>query len=262
MAVAPRSFRLFLSFVGAACCAVASNRAVLAAEPSKADALYKTALEQMRAGQYEAACPMLDKSYQLDPLPGTLFAAGECESARGKVATAIDRYQSFVDALGALPADKRAKFDERQRLALERIARLRPPAPSEATSSSIAGAPAAARPSAARVLAYVSLGVGVGGMVAGLVSGAIAVEKKSTIDDNCPGSLCNATGRVAVEEAKASANVSTIGVTVGLAGLTTAVILWMVSSPSSKRTDAASVALRPRVIGSNQEASIGLEGAF
>jgi len=169
--IAPRSFRLFISFVGAACCALVSNRAALAAEPAKAT----------------------------------------------PIAVA--------------------------------------PAPPSAT-------PTDSGPSTTRVLAYVSLGVGVGGLVAGLVSGAIAAEKKGTIDENCPGSLCNATGRVALEEARASANVSTIGVTVGLAGLTSAVILWIVSSPSSKRTDAASVALRPCVIGAGREAGVGLEGTF
>jgi len=337
--ISHRSLRRFISFVGAACCAFASKHAALAAEPSRADALYKTGLEQMRAGQYETACPMLDKSYQLDPLPGTLFAAGDCESARGKVATAIERYQSFVDALSALPADKRTKFDERERLALERMAGLGPLAP-ELTVDTLATAPprlvikrngtpiartaygvskrvdpaeylvsaeldgqviwerrltlssgdrtrvdvpwseplkpapitaapapplptpADSGPSTTRILAYVSLGVGVGGLVAGLVTGAIAVQQKGAIDDNCPGRLCNATGRVAVEEARATANVSTIGVTIGLVGVTSAVILWMVSSPSPKRTDAATVVLRPLVIGTNREAGVGLEGTF
>ena len=47
------------------------SRAALADEPpAEADALFKSGLEQMRAGRYEVACPMLAKSYQLDPLPG------------------------------------------------------------------------------------------------------------------------------------------------------------------------------------------------
>jgi hypothetical protein len=103
------------------------SNAAFAQDPSgEADALFKSGLEQMRAGHYEAACPMLAKSYQIDPLPGALFTEADCEAAWGKVATAIEHYQAFVSALTALPADRRAKFDERRRLALEKIGALGP----------------------------------------------------------------------------------------------------------------------------------------
>src|SRR5258705_8242832 len=72
---------------------------------------------------------MLAKSYQLDPLPGALFTEADCEAAWGKVATALEHYQAFVNALTTMPADRRTKFDERRSLALEKIAALGPLAP-------------------------------------------------------------------------------------------------------------------------------------
>src|SRR5262245_39125709 len=130
---------LFSRFSGAGDCSLRSLRlaaplwlclvstSALAEEPpSEADALFQSGLEQMRAGHYETACPMLAKSYQLDPLPGALFTEADCEAAWGKTATAIEHYQAFVSALTALPAERRAKFDERRSLALEKIAALGP----------------------------------------------------------------------------------------------------------------------------------------
>src|SRR6185436_7693284 len=110
-----RPFRSLAAFACLATCVV-SNTAAAEEPPAEADALFKAGLEQMRAGRYETACPMLAKSYQLDPLPGALFTEADCEAAWGKVATAIEHYQAFVNALTVMAADRRAKFDERRGL--------------------------------------------------------------------------------------------------------------------------------------------------
>src|SRR5260370_26599246 len=80
---------------------------------AEADTLFRSGLEEMRAGRYEVACPMLAKSYQLDPLPGALFTEADCEAAWGKVATAIEHYQAFVNSLTTMPADRRGGADAR-----------------------------------------------------------------------------------------------------------------------------------------------------
>jgi hypothetical protein len=69
---------------------------------------------------------MFAKSYQLDPLPGALFTEAECEAVWGKVATAMEHYQAFLKSLTALSPDRRAKFDERRDLALQKVAALGP----------------------------------------------------------------------------------------------------------------------------------------
>src|SRR5262249_9917857 len=123
--------RLFRSLAALACFApyFVSNAAFADEPAAEADALFRSGLEQMRAGRYETACPMLAKSYQLDPLPGALFTEADCEAAWGKVATALEHYQAFVSALTALSADRRSKSERRRSLALEKIAALGPLAP-------------------------------------------------------------------------------------------------------------------------------------
>jgi hypothetical protein len=337
--------RLFRSQAATLCLAACFfTNVAFAEEPaSEADALFKSGLEQMRAGRYETACPMLAKSYQLDPLPGALFTESDCEAAWGKVATAIEHYQAFVSALTALPAERRAKFDERRSLALEKIAALGPLVPEltidvslappdslvirrngvavdraaygvskridpgeyvvsaevdgkvvwerrvrlsqgdrarvdvpwlESPKSPVAAAapptaptirPTASPPSSGtstgRTLAYFAGGIGVGGLVAGAVTGILALQEKTTIDDNCPQRRCNATGHDAVESARTAATVSTIGFSVGLAGAVGATILWLSSDPP-KKSDEREGAVRPIVIGTERGAAFGLGGTF
>jgi hypothetical protein len=90
----------------------------------QADALFQAGLAEMQAGNHEAGCPKLEASYRLDPVPGALFTLAECEAARGRGATALAHYQSFVNLLPTLPAERRESFDERRGVALERIAAL------------------------------------------------------------------------------------------------------------------------------------------
>lgn len=112
-----------------------------AQDVAQAEALFDRGLNEMQAGDYAAGCPKLAESYRLDPLPGALFTLAECEAAWGKVATAIEHYQSFVDGLTALPPARRRRFDERRRLALEKLAALSATAPELALEVSRAAPP-------------------------------------------------------------------------------------------------------------------------
>jgi hypothetical protein len=324
---------------------VAFARPALADDTSsaEADALFRNGLDEMRAGRYAVACPMLAKSYQLDPLPGALFTLADCEAAWGKAATAIELYQSFVNGLTVLPADRRVKFDERRRLALEKIGALGPLAAELTIDVSLAPPPnlvikrngtpidraaygvskrvdpgeyalvaeidgkvawerhvtlapgdkarvdvpwlesskprpivtvipaeltvtTAPRPtssaSTTRTLAYFAGGIGVGGLVAGAVTGFLALHDKGVVDDNCPMRRCNAAGRDALESARASATVSTIGFSVGLAGTVGAVVLWVASSDKPKSSSDAKVTVRPLFFAGDRGATVGLAGAF
>jgi hypothetical protein len=87
-----------------------------------AEALFNKGLESMRARDYASACPAIEKSYQLDPLPGVLFTLAECDAAWGKLSAASTRYQTFLDALTSLPPGRRDTFEERRRIALDKLA--------------------------------------------------------------------------------------------------------------------------------------------
>jgi hypothetical protein len=111
----------------------------MADEPD-AESLFKEGLEAMRAGDYQSACPKIRESHRLDPLPGALFTLAECEAAAGRTATSIQLYQEFVNSLTSLPSDRRDQFDERRRMALDKVTALSALAP-EITVDVAAGAP-------------------------------------------------------------------------------------------------------------------------
>lgn len=94
------------------------------AQSSDADAVFRRGLDDMRAGHYATACPAIEQSYKLDPMPGALFTLAECDAAWGKSATAMARYQEFLNQLTSLPAVRRGSFDERRGVALAKISAL------------------------------------------------------------------------------------------------------------------------------------------
>lgn len=109
--------------------ALAPERRAAAQAPPKAEVLFQDGLEAMKAGDYATACPKLAESYRLDPLPGAGFTLAECEAGWGKVATALGHYTTFLEALSAMPHERRARFEERRRIAVDKLAMLTPLAP-------------------------------------------------------------------------------------------------------------------------------------
>ena len=51
----------------------------------------------MLDGNFAKGCPALEKSYELDPLPGVLFTAAACFERWGKTHTAMKKYERFVE---------------------------------------------------------------------------------------------------------------------------------------------------------------------
>ncbi|MFO0760194.1 MAG: hypothetical protein U0359_27180 [Byssovorax sp.] len=94
-----------------------------------ADAQFKAGLEKMLRHELEEGCPQLEKSYELEPRPGTLFTLAECDAQRGRVATAVDEFRQFVKLVGGLPQVKQLKYKPRKEKADQRIAELEPSIP-------------------------------------------------------------------------------------------------------------------------------------
>jgi hypothetical protein len=107
-----------------AICQLGMIRSLSAQGATEAEKLFREGLEAMRAANYDEACPKLSESYRLDPLPGALFTLAECHAAWGKSATAIEQYQTFLNRLTSLPPQRRDQFEERRRLALDKITAL------------------------------------------------------------------------------------------------------------------------------------------
>jgi hypothetical protein len=104
-----------------------SGPALAAADP--AEVLFDRGVEEMEAGRYEEACPPIEQSYRLDPRVGTLFTLAECEAKRGRIATAVTRYEEYLKEHGKLPRDKKSKQGDRGQVARRQIDLLRPQLP-------------------------------------------------------------------------------------------------------------------------------------
>ncbi|XYI00651.1 tetratricopeptide repeat protein [Sorangium sp. So ce1128] len=91
-----------------------------AAEKAAAESLFDGALDLMKQGRNEEACPRLEQSYRIDPGIGTLLYLAECYEKTGRTASA---WATFRQAMSESRAAGQA---ERARKAQARAARLDP----------------------------------------------------------------------------------------------------------------------------------------
>ncbi len=85
----------------------------------KADALFDRGLKAFLAGDHATGCPLIARSYEIDPLPGVLFTLAECQRGWGKVKSAADNYAAFLDKIRSLPPNVADKHAERAAVALK-----------------------------------------------------------------------------------------------------------------------------------------------
>ena len=118
----------FLAFLAA----IAVVPQIASAEDlAAADALFKKGLVDMEAGRYDAACPAIGESMRLDPRPGTLFTLAECEGKAGKIATAVARYEDYLQLFARLTPQQQKKQLGREQIAAERKQALSRRAPAD-----------------------------------------------------------------------------------------------------------------------------------
>jgi hypothetical protein len=117
----PIGAALFLAFLASA--------APARADDDPAEALFQQGIKELEAGRYESACPRIEQSYRIDPRIGALFALAECESKRGRIATAVARYDEYLTAHAKLPRVKKAKQGDRAVIARRQVDLLRPELP-------------------------------------------------------------------------------------------------------------------------------------
>ena len=94
-----------------------------------AKALFDRGLDDMERGDFDTGCPAIEASEKLDPRPGTLFTLAECESKRGRIATAVTLYDNYLSQIALLSPDKQALQQERKTIAIEQKAALLPGVP-------------------------------------------------------------------------------------------------------------------------------------
>ncbi len=85
-----------------------------------------------------------------------------------------------------------------------------------------------------KILALVSAGIGVAGIIIGVAYGVTAINKNDDSLAYCPNdpNRCTADGVALRDEALTAGTVSTVGIVVGSAGLVTGLVLWL-TAPSA-----------------------------
>ena len=100
-----------------------------AEDTATAGALFEKGVADMEAKQFASACPALEESQRIDPRPGTLFTLAECLAQWGKVASAVARYQEYVDLVPLLSPQQQARHRDRVARARAELAKIKPTVP-------------------------------------------------------------------------------------------------------------------------------------
>jgi len=140
-----------------------------------------------------------------------------------------------------------------QSVALRFQPRAAAPAASSAAAAPVASAPAASgapathgSPQARKTLAYVAFAAGGAALVTGGVTGALAIGKRSDLDDNpaCKDGKCSSSIRSEIDSFRTMRTVSTVGFVAGgvLAGA--GFVLWLTSGSEHEARDSAQLGLR------------------
>lgn len=112
------------SLLFGACLAPTAARA---AEPrSLSSELFEAGLVEMKAGRFDEGCPLLRRSYDTEPLLGTLFTLAECEARRGRPSAALDAFELFEASALKLDGDELEAQRRRLEVARARRAELLP----------------------------------------------------------------------------------------------------------------------------------------
>src|ERR1700722_6618667 len=106
-----------VSALAALVCATA-GRAEPVSSSQSAHAEFDYGLAEMLAGRYATGCPAISASYEVAPLPGTLFTLAECENRWSKLASALAHYNAYLMFVDRMTPGERAQQAERQALAI------------------------------------------------------------------------------------------------------------------------------------------------
>ena len=153
-------------------------------DKERAARLFEEARALVKQGQYDAACPVFDSSYQLDPAIGTELNLGDCYEHLNKLEFARKLYDA---AAREHPTDKRAKFARERADAIarqivdEKALAARAEQPPEPLPPPPPPAPVETHRRRSRM--YVAVGLGVAGLGALVVAELYARSASSTYDD-------------------------------------------------------------------------------
>ncbi|MGK3960751.1 type IV pilus biogenesis/stability protein PilW [Sorangium sp. So ce1667] len=138
--------------------ALAAASAASAADPDPAQAAFDRGVAHMEAGRFDEGCPAIEASQKLDPRPGTLFTLAECEALRGRLATALARFDEYLALYPTLTPKQQQNQGDREKVAREQRATLARDAPAISLSLPPDAPPAAVVKLDGQVVAPTAIG--------------------------------------------------------------------------------------------------------
>lgn len=119
----------YISIISAIGLLIVSSRIACAQDAASAatiyeEAIYEEAIVAMQEGKYDVACPKLAQSLRLERTQRTLYALATCEADRGRLATALQRYNEFLWLHEHSPTSAKPSQQKRAQIASEQIAKL------------------------------------------------------------------------------------------------------------------------------------------
>lgn len=101
---------------------------------AEADRLFQAGIERMDAGDFAAACPLLEQSQAADPSSGTLLNLGDCYEHLGRTASADDAFAAAVELAKNTRRSDRVQVGELRRARLApQLRRFRLVLPAQST---------------------------------------------------------------------------------------------------------------------------------
>src|SRR4051794_5353515 len=91
--------------------------------------LLEEAKKLKEEGKIPEACPLLDRSYELDAKDGVLFARADCRDNERKIAAAVNLYEAYLRAFKRMTGATKDAHSERAATAEARIKDLGPRVP-------------------------------------------------------------------------------------------------------------------------------------
>lgn len=88
-------------------------------DPAAAETLFEEGRKLLEAGKFPEACAKLEASNRMDPAVGTLLNLGDCNSARGKPASAWGNYRAAQSLALTRNDAKRAEFAKKKADAIQ-----------------------------------------------------------------------------------------------------------------------------------------------
>lgn len=180
-------------------------------------------LVKLRLAAIEPRLPKL--SLRLgQPSPGAAVVRDGVELGEASLGVAVPvdpgKHEVTVSAPGH--ATRSIEVELRESESKELVVEIGPPlatAPPSAAPRPTLGPDAGTRDETRRTMGYVVGGVGVGALAASLITGALVLDKKAVVEDECSGKLCSAEGVEAGESGRTFSTISTIAFAAGAAGI-------------------------------------------